>query len=180
MELIEPNTTFAPAEKFKTLLDFARSLTEQIQLEKLPCAMIRELTAAMEAETSWVFLHDKQTGELVSKPVEGIDVPEIRIPRGVCAAGWAAQQRAAVNIPDCLSDPRFDPRFEKIYGFLARNVLAVPMINQNQELIGVVEVINKRATGPFTSEDEAVLQAICTYLGLALERAQMVQSYVKN
>ena len=47
-------------------------------------------------------------------------------------------------------------------------------------MIGVVEVINKRGGGPFSSEDDEILQAMCTYLGLALERAQMVQSYVST
>lgn len=176
----EQGTMTAQTEKLKTLLDFAKSLTQQIQLDQLPCAMIRELTAAMEAERSWVFLYDKHTGELVSKPVEGMEFPEIRIPRGVCAAGWAAEQRAVINIPDSFSDPRFDPAFENFYGLVARSVLAVPMVNQSQELIGVVEVINKRGGAPFTVEDEEILKAICTYLGLALERAQMVQSYVNT
>jgi sigma-B regulation protein RsbU (phosphoserine phosphatase) len=180
MDLAEHRTTANGTEKLKTLLDFAKSLTQQIQLDKLPCAMIRELSAAMEAERSWVFLYEKQTGDLISKPVEGMDFPEIRIPHGVCAAGWAAEQRTTINIPDSFSDPRFDPRFEQIYGLLARSVLAVPMINQNQELIGVIEVINKRGGGPFTSEDEEILQAICTYLGLALERAQMIQAYLNT
>ena len=129
MNTVQRRMTTTPATKLNILLDFAKSLTQQMQLDQLPGAMIRELTAAMEAERSWVFLYDKRTGELISKRIEGMEFPEIRIPRGVCAAGWAAEQRSTINIPDSFAGPRFDPAFEKIYGLVARSVLAVPMIN---------------------------------------------------
>jgi sigma-B regulation protein RsbU (phosphoserine phosphatase) len=55
----------------------------------------------------------------------------------------------------------------------------MPIINQKGRLLGIVQVLNKNS-GPFTVEDEEFLRAICVHLGLALERAELVESYVQT
>jgi sigma-B regulation protein RsbU (phosphoserine phosphatase) len=55
----------------------------------------------------------------------------------------------------------------------------LPIISQQNRVLGVVEVLNKRGGDAFTGEDEVFLRAISTHLALALQRAELVNSYVQ-
>ena len=165
--------------KLEILLDISKSLGQEVQLDRLLAIMVAEVTRAMEAERSSLLLYDESRNELVSKVAEGLDVKEIRVPVGSGIAGMTAQTRSTINVRDAYQDPRFNPDYDKKSGFHTRSILSMPIINQKGRLLGIVQVLNKDS-GPFTAEDEAFLQAICIHLGLALERAELVESYVQT
>ena len=165
--------------KLEILLDISKSLGEEIQLDRLLTIMVSEVTAAMQAERSSLLLFDEDSRELVSKVAEGMETKEIRVPLGVGIAGATAQTRSMINVPDAYRDPRFNPDYDKKSGFHSRSILSAPIANQKGRLMGVVQVLNKTSGDAFTAEDEAFLGAICVHLGLALERAELVESYVQ-
>jgi serine phosphatase RsbU (regulator of sigma subunit)/anti-sigma regulatory factor (Ser/Thr protein kinase) len=166
--------------KLSILLSISRSLGQEIQLDRLLTLIVSEVTSAMEAERSSLFLYDPAANELVSKVAEGMSMREIRVPLGVGIAGATAQTRATINIPDAYRDERFNPSYDKASGFRTRSILAAPIIGQNGKLVGVVQVLNKINQTSFTSEDERFLEAICIHLGIALERAEMVEAYLQG
>src|SRR5436305_11037782 len=134
----------------------------------------------MDAERSSLLLFDSNTGELVSKVAEGMSTREIRVQLGVGIAGATAKDRMIINIPDAYADPRFNPSYDRASGFRTRSILSAPIINQNGRLMGVVQVLNKINQSAFTTEDERFLEAICIHLGIALERAEMVEAYLQS
>jgi sigma-B regulation protein RsbU (phosphoserine phosphatase) len=124
-----------------------------------------------------LFLVDrKRPGELVSRVAEGAQ--EIRIRFGVGIAGATAQSRQTINIPDAYQDSRFNPAFDKASGFRTRNILSTPLVDQTSQLVGVVQVLNKKG-GVFTPADEQFLDGICAHLVVALQRAEMVEAYLQ-
>jgi serine phosphatase RsbU (regulator of sigma subunit)/anti-sigma regulatory factor (Ser/Thr protein kinase) len=190
--------------KLQVLLRISKSLSQQIELEPLLELMVVEVTAAMRAERSTLFLVDREKpGELVAKVAEGVDAREIRTPFGVGIAGETAQTRQIVNITDAYKDSRFNSAIDKVSGFRTKSLLAVPIIAEDDQLIGVVEVMNKKGGGAFRNEDEGFLQdipfdagalgdgaftrdderfleAICGDLSIALRRAEMVEAHLKG
>lgn len=75
---------------------------------------------------------------------------------------------------------KFDPETDRITGFRSKSVLAFPLKNYADEVIGVVELVNKReksgqAPVPFTSEDAALIQPINHIVGGAIDRALMIE-----
>lgn len=166
--------------KLSILLSISRTLGQEIQLDRLLTLIVAEVTSAMEAERSSLLLYDASTNELVSKVAEGMSTREIRVQLGVGIAGATAQDRMTINIPDAYQDSRFNPSYDRASGFRTRSILSVPIINQNGRLIGVVQVLNKINQEAFTSEDERFLEAICIHLGIALERAEMVEAYLQS
>jgi sigma-B regulation protein RsbU (phosphoserine phosphatase) len=99
---------------------------------------------------------------------------------GVGIAGATAKDRAIINIPEAYEDSRFNPSYDKASGFRTRSILSSPIINQNGRLLGVVQVLNKINQEAFTGEDEKFLEAICIHLGIAIERAEMVEAYLQS
>ena len=166
--------------KLRVLLSISRSLGQEIQLDRLLTLIVAEVTSAMDAERTSLLLYDSQSGELWSKVAEGMSTREIRLPIGSGIAGATAQTRTIINIPDAYADNRFNPAYDKSSGFRTRSILSAPIVNQNGRLIGVVQALNKINQPAFTKQDEHFLEAICTHLGIALERAKMVEAYLQG
>jgi phosphoserine phosphatase RsbU/P len=166
--------------KLRILLSISRSLGKEIKLEPLLTLIVAEVTSAMDAERTSLLLYDSQSQELFSKVAEGMSAREIRVPLGSGIAGATAQTRTIINIPDAYADSRFNPSYDKSSGFRTRSILSAPIVNQNGRLIGVVQVLNKINRLAFTKQDEQFLEAICVHLGIALERAEMVEAYLRS
>ena len=166
--------------KLGILLRISKSLGLEITLDPLLKLIVAEVTAAMQAERTTLFLVDrKKPDQLVSRVAEGVDAKEIRVLVGFGIAGTTAKIRQTINIPDAYNDSRFNPAFDKSSGFRTRSILSMPIIDQSGGLIGVVQVLNKKG-GAFTKEDEEFLDAICVHLGIALKRAEMVDAYLQS
>lgn len=172
--------TLSEHRQLRILLNISRSLGQEIKLDRLLTLIVGEVTSAMDAERTSLLLYDSQSGELVSKVAEGMSTREIRVPLGTGIAGTTAQTRTIINIPDAYADSRFNPSYDKASGFRTRSILSAPIINQDGKLIGVVQVLNKINQPAFTKPDEHFLAAMCVHLGIALERAEMVEVYLQG
>ncbi len=77
-----------------------------------------------------------------------------------------------------MSDVKTDPRFfrdaDQISLFETRSVLAVPMVD-HQELVGVLELINKRAGEHFTDFDTRIMEMFASLAATAVLNAKLVQ-----
>ena len=81
-------------------------------------------------------------------------------------------KREALNIPDAYKDSRFNPEVDKKTGYKTKTILCMPIMNNNREIIGAFQVINK-IDGIFTKNDEDLLIAIGGSASIALENAQL-------
>ena len=93
---------------------------------------------------------------------------EVGIPLGTGIAGQVALKNRSINLKDAYQHPHFDPKFDKLTGYRTKAMLCVPMRNPKQEVIGVVQVMNKQS-GYFTVEDEKLLSALATQAAITLE-----------
>ncbi|MDZ4798630.1 MAG: GAF domain-containing SpoIIE family protein phosphatase [Bryobacteraceae bacterium] len=166
-------------QKLELLLNISQALGEEFQLDRMLITMVSEVTRAMRAERTSLFLYDEPAKQLYTKVAEGMNAVEIRVPLGIGIVGMTAEARRPINIPDAYQDSRFNQAFDKKSGFVTRSILSVPIISQQNRLLGVVQVLNKRG-GVFTDDDQNFLRAICTHLALALQRAELVDSYVQT
>ncbi|MGE5327643.1 MAG: adenylate/guanylate cyclase domain-containing protein, partial [Deltaproteobacteria bacterium] len=136
---------------------------------------------AMTADRCTLFLVDRQSGELWSKVAQGADMKEIRVPRGMGIAGHVAKTGETVNIPDAYEDPRFNPEVDRRTGYKTRTILCMPLKNDKNEIVGVMQVLNK-AGGIFTQEDEELLDALGSQTAIALENSRLFEEvrFMKN
>jgi serine phosphatase RsbU (regulator of sigma subunit)/anti-sigma regulatory factor (Ser/Thr protein kinase) len=188
-ESVPPTLSPAVADehrKLEILLNIAKSLGKQIELDPLLQLIVAEVTAAMDAERTSLFLVSRAVpNELVTRVAEGglgeqEILKELRIPFGVGIAGVTAQTREIINIPDAYEDRRFHREVDKISGFVTKAMLTAPIAAEDDRLIGVVQVLNKKGGGAFTKDDERFLDAICGNLSIALRRAEMVEEYLQT
>jgi transcriptional regulator with GAF, ATPase, and Fis domain len=130
--------------------------------------LIREAPMVMKAERATVFLADFDTRELYSHVGTGIEGTEIRIPWDSGIAGWVFTKGRYLNIPHPYKDPRFNREVDCCTGFTTRNILCVPLQVPGRRIIGVFQVINKRA-GIFTTTDVDMLTILASQAARSIE-----------
>ncbi|MDD5454976.1 MAG: SpoIIE family protein phosphatase, partial [Candidatus Ratteibacteria bacterium] len=78
-----------------------------------------------------------------------------------------------INNP--YKDPRFDPSFDKISGFRTRSYICMPLKTLEGNIIGTVQVLNKRK-GKFTKEDAEIFANFCNLSAVAIRNQQLITS----
>ncbi len=137
------------------------------------------------AEASSLMLYDPGTNELrfhVALGESGDQETlkrEIRLTPGQGIAGAAAQSRKSILVDDAQEDPRFFSGADAATQFRTRNLLAVPMLDHDN-LIGVLEVVNKLDGGAFTKIDMRVLEMFSGLAASAIVNARLIEKQIHN
>ena len=156
-----------------SLVKISRSITALTDIDELLKVVAEETKNAIQADRCTVFLWDKDTDELWSKVALGLDSSqEIRFPADKGLAGYVVKTGESLNIADAYNDPRFNPEVDSKTGYRTKTILCMPLMNNNREIIGAFQVINK-IDGVFTKNDEDLLVAIGGSASIALENAQL-------
>ncbi len=161
-------TTERSLKRLSEFLDLSGAAELGAGIEGLIERLVSTARQITDTERGSLFLVDGATGELWSKVAEGSEVKEIRVPVGSGIAGWVAEHRRVLNIADAYEDPRFNPAVDRRTGYHTRSILCAPIWSLRQEILGVVQVINKRS-GAFNDDDEALLRAFAYQAGVAVE-----------
>jgi signal transduction histidine kinase len=162
------------------LLEVSNALASQVRLDELLATIISKTAEVLDAERATLFLYDPARDELWSKAADRLEINEIRLPMGRGIAGAVAQSRAVENIPDVYADPRFNPELDRRTGFRTRSILSMPLIGARDELVGVIQVLNKQGQGGFDRADEALLRGLTAHISVAIERANLIEAYFEK
>lgn len=171
-------------KKLQLLITFYRRALLTHNLDELLSVLTREIQEIILAERVTIFLLDPRKEELFARAAVGLDpkfVPSLRFPVAQGIAGYVARTGKAINVGNAYRDSRFDPRFDELYGFKTKSVLAVPLLKSTDgALIGVLEVFNKLKDERFNGEDEGILQLIAGQLSATLENSQLVEALKRS
>jgi putative methionine-R-sulfoxide reductase with GAF domain/predicted Ser/Thr protein kinase len=177
--LAEVSVTRARVVKLMVILEANKSLAATFDPTETLHIILKTATSETDAERGTIFLKDPETGELVSQILEGGAVKEIRLAIGAGIAGTVAKTGEIINVADAYRDSRFDKRSDASSGFKTVSLLAVPMRTPRGEIVGVVEILNKRRRS-FNKEDEEFLQEVATHAALAVEGVREHEAAVRR
>jgi GAF domain-containing protein len=112
--------------------------------------------------------------------------------------GWCALSGEVLNIPDAYQiDPSrpfsFDSAVDRQLGYRAVSMLTVPMRSTNGEVVGVLQLINRKEdpgalitpesatslTRPFDSFDQSLIEALASLAAVCVERTQLLEGQDK-
>ncbi len=177
--LAEVSVTRAKMVKLMVILEANKSLAATFDPTETLRIILKTATSETDAERGTIFLKDPGSNELVSQILEGGSVSPIRLPIGRGIAGAAAETGQVVNIADAYADARFDKRTDASSGFKTANLLAAPMRTASGEIVGVVEILNKRRRA-FTREDEEFLAEVGAHAALAVSSVRQHEAAVRK
>jgi len=102
-------------------------------------------------------------------------------------AGYVAQSKQPLLIDDAyeLTGPvpyRLNRHFDEAMNYRTQSMLTIPLISNNQKLIGVMQIINARDDHnrviPFSERDQLYVTFFATYAAAAIEKAQMTREII--
>jgi len=165
-----------------TLHEITHALESSDNIDTLLEYIMKKSRSVMQAESASMMLVIEETNELEFKIVLGpkaTAVKPFRLPIGKGIAGWVAQTGKPVLIPDCYSDPRFDPSFDKRSGYYTRTMLTVPMIYQSKT-IGVMSIINRTDGKAFDENDQMLFTIFASQAALSIENARLLYAAIEK
>ena len=154
----------------KRVLDVSRVLATTTELDPLLARIAEATTTLLECERASIFLHDPNADELWTKVA--LQTERIRRPAGAGVVGHAFRTNQTVHVSDPYADPRFNAAIDQSRGFRTRSLLTAPMVDHDQQPVGVIEAINKRA-GDFDADDKALIRLLADEAGAAVERYRL-------
>ena len=114
-----------------------------------------------------------------------IDLMENGEPNTHNVAACAVLKNETINIPDAYTNDEFDftgtRGFDKKMGYRSKSFLTVPMTNHENEIIGVLQLIN--ATNPKTREirnfsalDQKIVESLASQAAVTLTNRQLIEA----
>jgi signal transduction histidine kinase len=137
------------------------------------------------AEASSIILYDRESDDLYFHVALGDSSDketlkrEIRLKPGQGIAGAAAASRKSINVENAQEDTRFCRNADDATNFKTRSLLAVPMLDKDQ-LIGVLEVLNKLDGPAFSTLDMRVMEMFSSVAATAISNARLVKEKIET
>lgn len=183
------------------LVAIARALASEHDVVKLLALILEKCRTVTGADAGSIYIVEGEPPDWALRFVVSqneswaIDFHEFTLPiDDHSLAGAAALERRIVHVPDLRfrqsaggqGHLRHHKEIDRSTGYETRSVLTVPLLNQQEEPIGVIQLINKKAEPsarlwtdadfdrqviPFTGRDEELCGALATIAGISLENA---------
>lgn len=157
------------------LFSIAGSLNSTLDLDFLLQKIGAAAEQLTESEASSIMLVTDDKKHLFFRIASGEKAKALKtmtLPIGQGIAGWVAQNREPQLVNDTRKDPRFAGKFDKASGFITRSLLCVPMVFRG-ELVGVVEVLNKRE-GEYTEAHVGLLSSLASLASVAITNTKIM------
>ncbi len=161
-------------KKLESVLDIARVMTSEHELDRLLQIIVEAATEVVEADRCSLWIVDRDSGQVWTKVAEGLgDAEELRMPLGSGIAGQVAATGDIINIVNAYEDDRFNPEIDRFTGYTTETILAVPMRHQKGGITGVLQALNRKNGKPFDVDDAELLVALGANAAAAIENAML-------
>ncbi len=163
----------------KGLFNLAKGLASTLDVDALLKRIGQSAEQMFLCEASAIMLLDQDQKHLFFKVATGEKggmVTKFRIKVGEGIAGWVAEKKDSILVNDVSQDARFTGQHDQASGFKTKSALCVPMMTGG-DLIGVVEVLNKKVAEGFTEADKSLLESLASLAALAIANARVVGGF---
>lgn len=181
-------------EDFEKIMDIGISLSTEKDRNRLLITILDKGMEITNCDASTLYLYEngglrfkfmRTLSQGISRGLDGepIDLPPVPMKEeNVCS--YAAIHREVVNIPDVYASSRFDfsgPRqYDGMTGYRTQSQLVVPLANNENELIGVLQLINamdeKGNVIAFNEEYEIIICALGAMAAIELTNLSYVEA----
>jgi type II secretory ATPase GspE/PulE/Tfp pilus assembly ATPase PilB-like protein len=160
----------------------ATSNIDEIMLE-----VSADICVLFNADRLTIYSVNEDKQAIVSKVKTGLNsFKDLKLPIAEHSiAGYVALAKKTINIRDCYDDAelksinpnlRFLQEVDKRTGYRTKQQLVAPIVDaQNQELIGVIQIINNKAGVPFGPLTEEGVAELSQTLAIAFRQRQKPQ-----
>ncbi len=206
----EIGTTQAPQSTLEVLLarlsdlnEIGASLSNEKNIDKLLEDILLAAKKITNADAGTLYLLDAekqvltfeilrndslkiQKGGTTGEPITFYPIPLYvnSEPNLAMVVSYSALRGETINIEDAYLAEGFDfsgtKKFDAKTGYRSRSFLTVPMRNHEQEIIGVLQLINSldsvsKAVKRFSKDDQQLLESLASQAAIALSNRRLIQ-----
>jgi Nif-specific regulatory protein len=161
--------------RLETLIEINALINSQYRDVRVLLSRIMESAERLiGSDASSLLLVDSGTKQLyfeIALGDKGDDVKKYILEMGEGIAGWVAVNNRSLVVNDAENDPRHFSLIGEDTGYKTRNLIAVPL-RAKDEVIGVLEVINKSDGDNFNDEDLRFLEVLADQASIAIQNAR--------
>jgi Nif-specific regulatory protein len=159
----------------KEISSWVSSVQDQDRLLEL---IIESAARVVQAKAASLLLVEPNTNTLYFQVATGAkkkEIKEYRVKMGQGIAGHVAQTGQPLLIPNVSKDPRWLKEISDSIDFETRSIACVPL-KLNDEIVGVVQIIDKEDGRPIQPADMHLLDEFAALAALAIGHAQSIQN----
>ena len=136
-------------------------------------ARLRSLFAAAACSCALV-RNDGGTLEFVAADGVGAgSIVGVELPIGRGIVGWVAMSGQPILTTDVAEDSRFARDIAESTNFVPDTILAAPLLDEDGEVLGVVEVLDPQSRGPHSGHDLETLGVIAAQLASIVQLCEV-------
>jgi phosphoserine phosphatase RsbU/P len=160
----------AEIRRLETLVHASKLINSTIEGDELYEAILGVVRTeiGVERATLFVLQPDRRTLTARINPEHGLRAIHLEVGQGL--AGTVALSGRSIIVDDAYADERFDTSTDRASGFRTRNVLCAPIRHRGGDVVGVLQLLNKR-DGTFDTRDLEFLEAMSEHMALAIANA---------
>jgi HD-GYP domain-containing protein (c-di-GMP phosphodiesterase class II) len=190
-------------ELIEQLLDIGAALSSSYDLGELLNLILSKSREITSSDAGSVYLVDSRDGtpKLLFKVAQNASRPnvsfrEFAIPMTrQSLAGYVALTGESLNLPDAYDLPaavpyQLDRSFDRDISYHTRSVLVLPMQNRQGDMMGVLQLINRKTqpdvpvnaqnvrevTQPYSDWEERIVRSLASQAAISIERNQLQDS----
>jgi len=162
-------------KKVNILNEVSKVTATDFEINKILEKFLDITMEAVQADAGSILLIDKLSDTLyfaVARGKKASKLKDYKLTLGEGIAGWVAQSGKPLITPDVKKDKRFAAKISKEIKYETRNIICAPL-KFEEEVLGVIELINKKGDEIFNEEDLDMLLTFTPYIGVILKNAQL-------
>jgi serine phosphatase RsbU (regulator of sigma subunit) len=163
-----------PEVKLRAMLEISRNLGTVLRVDEvLPKILDSLFKIFPQADRGFILLKDEQNNKLIPKAIknrreQGDD--SLKISRTIVKQ--VMENGQAMLLADASSDSQFNMS-QSISDFRIRSIMCVPLANQSDKPMGIIQVYTEDRRHQFTQEDLDLLLSVASTAAMAIKNAQM-------
>ena len=174
----EREASLSAVQRLTDLYDISRVLASTLEMHELLPIMGEKIRDILRAEAANIWLVDSESRELYFAHQAGTDpttAPDARLPLGEGILGTVAERGEPRLVENAVEEPELEARRQSSEEFELRSLMCAPL-TEGEEVLGVVEVINKSDGGAFDEDDLFFLSRVSEQAAIALKNARLLDA----
>lgn len=150
------------------ILDYSTKISKENNFETTLIILADFGKTLVESDRATLWLIDENEEVFWTKVAHGIS--NLKVPLSAGIIGEVYKEGEAVIVNDPYSHPKFNPDVDKKTNYKTESILATPIYNNKNKMIGVFQAINKlNDTKKFSSEDSQLFNIAISYISNILD-----------
>ncbi len=172
-------------DKLKEIFEIVKNLSSSLDIDTSLKRIGEAAEKLTDSEASSIMLVDETKQHLYFRTAfgeKGEFIKKIKIKIGEGIAGNVAVTKTSLIVNDVSKDKRFTGTVDSQSGFHTKSILAVPIVMQTKdssesELMGVIEVLNKKNSHGYNEEDKEILESLASLSAVVILNAKFLENH---